>query len=233
METNTRMTMYELFTIGSCLASVANLVWIENQLEDPDVRAHPAARELETKRRLSKILASLAFVMLAVPAFGRDGFGTWMFVGLVAGAVGDAALLGRGARAFMIGLGAFLVGHIAYVVGVAHVVPPSKWLGAAGLGAMLPLLVATFAVRALWPRLGAFRIPVMVYIVAIVAMVVGAYAARHELAHGTMLAIGATLFFASDLAVARDRFIARAFTNKLWGLPAYYLGQLLIAWAIR
>ena len=49
---------------------------------------------------------------------------------------------------------------------------------------------------------------------------------------GMCLAAGACLFFASDLAVARDRFVARDFTNKLWGLPAYYIGQLLIAWAI-
>lgn len=227
------MLTYEWLTIASCLFSVVNLVRIEHQMADPEVHAHPAIKELEMRRRLSKIAASLAFVLLAVPAFGRDGFGTWMFVGLVAGAAGDVALLGRGARAFMIGLGAFLVGHIAYVVGVAHVVPPSKWLGAAGFGAVLPLVVAGLAMRALWPKLGAFRIPVLVYVAAIVAMVVGAYAARDELTHGTVLAIGATLFFASDLAVARDRFIARDFSNKLYGLPAYYLGQLLIAYAIR
>lgn len=227
------MTTYELLTIASCLMSVYTLVRIEQQLADPEVRAHPAIKELEMRRRLSKIAASLAFVLLAIPAFGRDGFGTWMFVGLVAGAAGDVALLGRGARAFMLGLGAFLVGHIAYVIGIAQVMPPSKWLGAAGFGVVLPLVVAGLAVRKLWPKLGAFKIPVMVYIVAIVAMVVGAYAARGALAHGTVLAIGATLFFASDLAVARDRFLARDFTNKLYGLPAYYLGQLLIAYAIR
>lgn len=227
------MTTYELLTIASCLMSVFNLVRIEQQLADPEVRAHPAIKQLEMRRRLSKIAASLAFVLLAIPAFGRDNFGTWMFVGLVAGAAGDVALLGRGARAFMLGLGAFLVGHVAYVVGIAQVMPPSQWLGAAGFGVVLPLVVAAVAVKKLWPKLGAFKIPVMVYIIAIVAMVVGAYAARGVLAHGTVLAIGATLFFASDLAVARDRFIARDFTNKLYGLPAYYVGQLLIAYAIR
>jgi uncharacterized membrane protein YhhN len=227
------MTTYELLTIASCLMSVYTLVRIEQQLADPEVRTHPAVKQLEMRRRLSKIAASLAFVLLAIPAFGRDSFGTWMFVGLVAGAAGDVALLGRGARAFMIGLGAFLIGHVAYVVGIAQVMPPSKWLGAAGIGVALPLVVAAIAIKKLWPKLGAFKIPVMVYIAAIVAMVIGAYAARDVLAHGTVLAIGATLFFASDLAVARDRFIARDFTNKLYGLPAYYVGQLLIAYAIR
>jgi hypothetical protein len=46
------------------------------------------------------------------------------------------------------------------------------------------------------------------------------------------LLLGASLFFVSDLSVARDRFVAREFANKLYGLPAYYAGQLLIAWTL-
>jgi uncharacterized membrane protein YhhN len=44
--------------------------------------------------------------------------------------------------------------------------------------------------------------------------------------------IGACAFFASDLAVARERFVVHSVANKLWGLPAYYAGQLLLAWSI-
>ncbi len=68
----------------------------------------------------------------------------------------------------------------------------------------------------------------IVYVATIVAMTVGALAARGN----TRLAVGALLFFASDLAVARDKFLARAFANKAWGLPAYYAGQLCIAWSL-
>ena len=46
------------------------------------------------------------------------------------------------------------------------------------------------------------------------------------------LAAGACAFYLSDLAVARERFLVRSITNKLWGLPAYYAGQLLLAWSI-
>jgi len=96
-----------------------------------------------------------------------------------------------------------------------------------------PIAVAAYMLRVLWPKLGSLRVPVSVYVGAIVAMVIGAIAIRDVVPKGTPLAIGAALFFASDLAVARDRFLARDFTNKLWGLPAYYAGQLLIAWAVR
>jgi hypothetical protein len=46
-------------------------------------------------------------------------------------------------------------------------------------------------------------------------------------------AAGAGLFALSDLAVAQDRFVARSFASTLWGLPAYYAAQLLIAWGAR
>ncbi|MFZ1909551.1 MAG: lysoplasmalogenase family protein [Burkholderiales bacterium] len=44
--------------------------------------------------------------------------------------------------------------------------------------------------------------------------------------------LGAVLFAASDVAVARDRFVARGFRNKAWGSPAYYLAQLILAWSV-
>ena len=43
---------------------------------------------------------------------------------------------------------------------------------------------------------------------------------------------GAALFYLSDLAVARQRFVAPGFENKLIGLPLYYAGQLLLASAV-
>jgi uncharacterized membrane protein YhhN len=47
------------------------------------------------------------------------------------------------------------------------------------------------------------------------------------------VAAGALLFAASDLAVARDRFVRPALRNKLWGLPAYFAAQLLLAASLR
>jgi uncharacterized membrane protein YhhN len=47
-----------------------------------------------------------------------------------------------------------------------------------------------------------------------------------------VLYAGAALFYLSDLAVARQRFVAPGFENKLIGLPLYYAGQLLLASAV-
>ncbi len=42
-------------------------------------------------------------------------------------------------------------------------------------------------------------------------------------------AAGALAFTASDVSVARDRFVRHEFLNRAWGLPLYYGAQLLLA----
>jgi hypothetical protein len=44
--------------------------------------------------------------------------------------------------------------------------------------------------------------------------------------------LGAILFYLSDLAVARHRFVKAEFLNRGIGLPLYYAGQVLIAMAV-
>lgn len=187
-------------------------------------------------RVAAKLVASAAFLVVAASVDAGRPFGSWILAGLALGAVGDAFLLGRGHRMFLAGLVAFLLGHLAYVAGLALLVPAERWLGAAGAYAALPIAAGLAALARLWPRLGSLRVPVILYVAVIVAMVVGALAAYRAGAlpapQRTWLAAGAALFFVSDLAVARDRFVARGLANRLWGLPAYYAGQLLIAWSI-
>jgi uncharacterized membrane protein YhhN len=186
-------------------------------------------------RALAKLVASAAFLVVAASVDAGRPFGSWILAGLALGAVGDACLLGRGRRMFLGGLIAFLLGHLAYVAGLAQLVPAGGWLGAAGAYAALPICAGGAVLAWLWPRLPPLRVPVIVYVAAIAAMVVGAIAAFRAGAlpapQRIWLLAGAALFFVSDLAVARDRFVARGFANKLWGLPAYYAGQLLIAWS--
>lgn len=200
-------------------------------------------RSLVQLRLAAKLLASAAFVGVGAVALcgagddpARLALCRAIVVGLVLGALGDACLALPGRRWFAAGLGAFLLGHLAYVVGIATVEPPGRWLGDAGWLAAVPIGMSLGALVVLWPRLGALRIPVIAYIATICAMVIAAVAAGRcaplPEANRHRLLAGAVAFFASDLAVARERFVARGLLNKLWGLPAYYAGQLLIAWSI-
>lgn len=197
-------------------------------------------------------LAMLAYVQPPAPHVHDESspelFAPWMLAGLVLGAVGDVALLGASERAFAIGLVAFLLGHLAYIVGIAQHVPPDVWLAQAGTLALIPVGIGALVLARLWLRLGRMRLPVICYVAAIITMMIGALAAARVTTSGAvpegviwqplappgrqLLVAGAALFFASDLAVARDRFIAPTFANKALGLPAYYAGQLLIAWSL-
>jgi uncharacterized membrane protein YhhN len=156
--------------------------------------------------------------------------------GLVLGAIGDACLLAAGKRWFLAGLVAFLLGHLAYVAGIAMIEPAARWPGDAGWLVALPVAAAGVVLAQLWPRLGSMRLPVIGYVVTITGMVIAAIAATrgHALPEPNRcrLIAGACAFFGSDVAVARDRFVGHRFSNKLWGLPAYYGGQLLFAWSI-
>lgn len=188
----------------------------------------------------AKVTASAAFVAIGLLNLPIEGpfvaYGRWIAIGLILGAIGDAALLGKSSKAFLAGLGAFLLGHLAYVVAIACVVSPGRWLGGAGELASAPVLAGGIALALLWPKLGSMRGPVIGYVIAIVVMVIAAMAAWNTEAlpapQRTRLVAGAVLFFVSDLSVARDKFVAQSFVNKLWGLPAYFAGQLLIAWSL-
>jgi uncharacterized membrane protein YhhN len=180
------------------------------------------ARDRPTLRYIGKPLASASFLALAAAAHASGPFATWIMIGLVFGAIGDIALMWN--RGFIAGLAAFLIGHVAYVVAVARVVPVVQWSSAF---ALVPIVAASFALAWLWPHLGKLRGAVVAYVIAIVAMVIAAIAFGRP-----RFVAGAVLFFASDLAVARDKFVKPGFANRAWGLPVYYAAQLLIASSI-
>jgi uncharacterized membrane protein YhhN len=83
--------------------------------------------------------------------------------------------------------------------------------------------------RWLWPFLrGPYRFAVPLYLAAIMVMVSLAVAASVA-ALPPIVALGAVAFALSDISVARDRFIERDVFNKAWGLPLYYLAQVIFA----
>lgn len=184
--------------------------------------------------RTCKPIASAAFlaVALALGSFAHDPYATLLLVGLVLAAGGDVALMFDGERAFLSGLALFLLGHVAYVLACATRAPVASWGSPV---ALVPLAASAGAYVWLRPSLGRMRTAVVAYMVAITAMVVGALATLEtDTRPGTrwLLPVGALLFYASDLSVARDRFKRRELANRAWGLPAYYAGQLLLAWSL-
>lgn len=179
---------------------------------------------------LFKPLAALGFVMTALVGGALEsGYGQIMLAGLVLSMAGDVLLIPKGRGTFLAGLVSFLLGHVAYAA--AFAVRGVEAAPVAVTGIVLLASGLTLA-RIFLPRMPAdMRAPVFVYGVVITTMV--------ALAVGTVVAvgrpqilIGAVLFYLSDLSVAQDRLLKPSFVARLWGLPFYFVGQLVLAWTV-
>lgn len=214
------MTMLTYAATAACVLQVAVLVAAERR---GDARA----------RTIAKLAAAAAFLAIAIAGGAlQTRYGMWVTAGLVFGALGDAALLGHGARIFALGMALFAAGHGCYLAAIAQRVAPADWFGWWGA---VPLAMAATVLSWLWRHLGVFRAPVVCYMALFCTVVTAAWSPLLTGSPGrtsaALLAAGATLFYFSDVAVARQRFVTKSFWNKAWGLPFYFGGQILIAWS--
>lgn len=177
-----------------------------------------------------KIVASTAYLALALQLNATaSAYGQLILMALGLSWVGDVFLLSQKSRLFLLGLASFLLAHLFFAVAFASL-PTSVTALVAGLVLMSCLGIAVLAW--LWGHLKAFyRVAVTAYVTAIVAMCTLAISA--SAASGTwMLAVGAVIFAISDVAVARNRFVAPGANNKLWGLPLYYGAQIILTCSV-
>ncbi|QSX79478.1 lysoplasmalogenase [Agrilutibacter solisilvae] len=177
-----------------------------------------------------KLAASAAFLVVALAAGALDSdYGRLVLVALGLGAVGDALLLSRRSPLFLAGLGTFLVAHAVYAIAFALQPQDLAWLIG---GAIAMAVVAVIVLRWLWARLrSVYQLAVPAYVLAIGAMVATAMGTAAATGHAG-IAAGALAFAASDVAVARERFVVASPANKIWGLPLYYLGKVLLALSV-
>jgi len=182
-----------------------------------------------TDRRLLRVLAkpaaSVCFVAAALSENILSGpYGVAVFVALVLSLVGDVLLIPKQSKAcFLAGLGAFLMAHVAFSAGFV-LTGEVDWRLAAGLSlpfGLLALGIGRWLLSSVSERM---KLPVLSYIFVITVMVVLAWSCRTDV---FLAQAAATAFFLSDISVATDRFKGGGFLNRLWGLPAYYLAQLL------
>ena len=176
---------------------------------------------------ISKIAASSGFLAVAILCGAlRTRYGQILLAGLVLSFLGDALLIGESRQAFLGGLGAFLLAHLAYVAAFAVQGVNLRWIAAAAV----PVAgIAWFVSNWLAPHTPAeLSLPVQMYTIVISVMVVTAFGTRGKGASVLILA-GALMFFLSDLSVAALRLIQTDFPTYVWGLPLYYAGQLCLA----
>ena len=179
-----------------------------------------------------KPLATLCVIAWA--ALGRSDDGLvkrWIVIGLVFSLAGDVALLWP-VQGFLVGLVAFLLGHVSYLVGLTRRVKFLASPPAFGVWA----IVAASVLAGLWAGVPAeLRAPVLVYVCALAAMAAQAtsvwLARRHQAdaSRWRTVAIGGALFVLSDAILATDKFVGGIPIATLWNLSIYWVAQWSIA----
>ena len=175
---------------------------------------------------LEYVCKPLTLVLLTTAALALDpdegAVRTWFVVALVLCLLGDVFLM-LPQDAFVPGLASFLLGHVAYIVGMLV-----DGVDVARLG--IGILVVTVAVAVIGLTiLRAVRAgpepeltgPVMAYMVVISVMVACAVGVGHPAG-----VVGAGLFYASDSLIAWNRFIGETRHGRLAIITTYHLAQM-------
>lgn len=162
---------------------------------------------------------SMLFLAIAAATLNAP---VWVVLGLGLGALGDLCLSRPGQKAFLAGMAAFALGHLAYGFGFAQL-----WQGAPWGPALAVLALAASTEVWLIPRTGPLRWPVRGY--GLVIGLMGLAALGQPV---LLLQAGAGLFLLSDVLLALALFVwpGRRWVPLLSALlwPAYWLGQFLI-----
>jgi uncharacterized membrane protein YhhN len=190
-----------VFAVGDWTAKRRRIVWLEYLCK-------PAT-----------MVGLIGVAVALTPAAGAGDRRWWFVAALVLSLIGDVCLMLPADR-FVAGLGAFLIGHLCYLVGF--------WLR--GPGALAIVIAAVIVVGVLAPfglrilrslrSQPALRPPVALYMLVIAAMLATA------LGTGNVVAgVGAALFVASDTMIAWNRFVRPLPVADVGIMVTYHLGQ--------
>lgn len=195
-------------------------------------------------RFIAKSLASLGFlfyfyIVCLSPQVGKHPIEQEaIWIALIASALGDVLLLGRRERDFLAGLISFFIAHLAYVY--AFIVPMVDRLTERNVAFVSCALIAMMSsvsllvYRHFKPEIELqMRAPSLAYTLVISLMVAAAFTHAIYLDCLT-IGIGALMFWLSDLAVAMQQFQGYRLPLgglyvRYWGLPLYYLAQLVMS----
>ncbi len=217
-------------TLGRSLDSAGAIVW------DPAPWrfVHDAAKAM-----LMPLLLVRTYVAtggLGAKGLSARGVGFWVSWAMLLCWVGDLALTREGSNAFLVGLSAFLLGHIGYIMvfkrmAGARSIAPSKQ------GRRLPMLALLGAVvigleMLLWERAGEMAPAVLVYSLVIGAMTYSAWALDPGVKGVKLLAWGAVIFMCSDILIAMNKFYVPFAGAQQLVMITYAVAQWLIAQGI-
>ena len=189
---------------------------------------------LQRPENLFRSVAKTVPVALLAIAALLAGLPIVVVLALAACAAGDWFLSLEGETSFLLGLSAFLLGHLLYTTHFLSLISTDQLFTTdMGLLALILLALIASVLLRLWPYLSGLKIPVVIYAFAIAAMAFTAKAANP----GQMVLAGIALFMVSDIILAQERFtpltntmLRRITPYLVWFL--YFAGQALIVYGM-
>jgi uncharacterized membrane protein YhhN len=172
---------------------------------------------------ISKPLTTVGAIAIAMTAGGSSTATTLAVIALVLCLIGDIALLDAVDR-FVVGLAAFLLGHIAFMVMfISRGLDRWSPAGVAVIGcAVLLGTVAVPIVRGAATK--GFGVPVRAYLIVISAMCVIGWATGNWL-----IVLGATAFIVSDAILGWNQFVTETKWRHLAIMVTYHVAIVALA----
>jgi len=195
-------------------------------------------------KRIEYIAKPITMVLLFGYLALAGGFGSLPLVcfglGIFFSLVGDVSLMVSYARFsnrwFLLGLAAFLLAHVAYIIGLNTPLGGVSPVWAIGIGIVLAMTAARILRRILAgvreKGLRRMVAPVVAYGMVITLMLLSAILTLYRLDWKTsaagLVSLGAILFYFSDIILAWNRYVAPVKNGRVMNMASYHLGQIAL-----
>ncbi len=183
---------------------------------------------------LKPVTMVFLFSWLIAATGGLSGITLWFGIGLILSMAGDIFLM-LPKEQFIAGLVAFLLAHVAYIIGFNASLPPFTPLGlffvtvVAAIGKELYTKIAAGLEE---KGKSALQKPVLAYTAVIAVMLLSAlfslFRADWSLGAALTVSLGAALFMLSDAILAWNKFVAPIRNGRVMNMAAYHLGQIIL-----
>ena len=184
---------------------------------------------------IAKPAVMISLFLWLFTSTGLNGALLWFGLGIILSLTGDVLLMLSLDRFFLFGLVAFLLAHLAYVIGFNIPLPEfSLW------GIVFAVMVSLGGARVIRRIVDALpsrgqarmRMPIIVYSTVISIMLLSAMMKLMDLTWNANAALlvsgGAFLFYISDIILAWNKFVAPIQYGRIYNIAAYHLGQIML-----
>jgi alkenylglycerophosphocholine hydrolase len=183
----------------------------------------------EMLETISKPLTTVLVIWVAIAADGPHAATVLAVIGLVLCLVGDIALLDAVDK-FVVGLGAFLVGHVVFIAMFISLHLHRPLWGIAALVILVPhgAIIGRRIVAGASTKDATLEIPVVAYLLVITSMAVVAVMTGRWWA-----VVGAAAFVASDTVLGWRAFVAEKKWMALTVMVTYHAALVALALSLR